>query len=138
MISTWSSGTGAAGLGGSLTYAGLIFLKFTPKQTLLMMLVVPILQAVTFFIILREPNSVNVPISPSSSTESLINHTDIEGESITSESETPLDLRQKIQYSPELLKYVIPLFTVYISEYFINQGLVRSICASLFRCNVFL
>lgn len=118
MISTWSSGTGAAGVGGSLTYAGLIWLNFTPKQTLLMMLVVPLLQAVTFFIILKEPNPNNIQNSPSSSTESLFDHTD---------SETPLDLKQKIQYSPKLLKYVIPLFAVYISEYFINQGLYELI-----------
>lgn len=125
VISTWSSGTGAAGVGGSLTYAGLILLKFTPKQTLYWMLFVPLLQAITFFIILKEPNLDNSRISPSTSTESLIDHTDINDEA--SSSETPLDLKQKIQYSPKLLKYVIPLFTVYISEYFINQGLYELI-----------
>ena len=34
-----------------------------------------------------------------------------------------LNLSQKIRLIPSLLKYMIPLFIVYISQYFINQGL---------------
>jgi len=40
-VSTWSSGTGAAGVAGALSYAGLTALKVSPRTTLLMMLVIP-------------------------------------------------------------------------------------------------
>lgn len=122
MISTWASGTGAAGVGGALTYAGLISIGFTPKSSLLLMLLVPVIQGITFFIILKEPDNVSPTASSASSTTSLIDHTILDEE--ISFPQAPLDLSQKIQYSPKMLKYVLPLFTVYISEYFINQGLV--------------
>ena len=46
-VSTWSSGTGAAGVAGSLSYAGLTAIKVSPRTTLLIMLVVPCLLFLT-------------------------------------------------------------------------------------------
>jgi len=46
-VSTWSSGTGAAGVFGALSYAGLTALHITPSTTLLIMIVVPCLLGVT-------------------------------------------------------------------------------------------
>lgn len=45
VVSTWSSGTGAAGLFGSLSYAGLIAAGLSPRTTILVMLIIPILLA---------------------------------------------------------------------------------------------
>lgn len=123
VISAWASGTGAAGVAGALTYAALIYIGFTPKATLLLMLIVPLMQLISFAIILKEPCGIGIISSNTSSTTSLINHTSIDD--ITTISLPPLTLKQKIKYSPKVLKYVLPLFAVYISEYFINQGLVR-------------
>lgn len=122
VISTWSSGTGAAGVGGALTYAGLISIGFTPKSSLLLMLLVPLIQAFAFFVLLEEQNGGGSNTSAASSTTSLIDHTNIDEE--IGFNQPPLDLNQKLQYAPKLMKYVLPLFTVYICEYFINQGLV--------------
>jgi len=40
-VSAWGSGTGAAGVVGSLSYAGLTAINVSPRTALLMMLVVP-------------------------------------------------------------------------------------------------
>jgi hypothetical protein len=45
VISTWSSGTGAAGILGASSYAGLTALGLSAVNSLLMMLVVPVLMA---------------------------------------------------------------------------------------------
>lgn len=48
VITSWASGTGAAGILGALTYAGLTgFLNLTPSTTLYLMLSVPGLMAVS-------------------------------------------------------------------------------------------
>ena len=44
-MTAWSSGTGAAGIFSAVAYSGLIQLGLSPKATLLVMLVVPFLQA---------------------------------------------------------------------------------------------
>lgn len=121
MIVAWASGTGAAGVTGSLSYAGLLSIGFTPKATLLLMLLVPTIQLVTFLFILKEPNTRSAVLSASSSTTSLLDHTIDEDISITQQS---LSFSQKIEFFPKILKYVLPLFAVYLCEYFINQGLV--------------
>ena len=45
VISTWSSGTGAAGILGASSYAGLTALGLSAVNSLLVMLVVPALMA---------------------------------------------------------------------------------------------
>ena len=44
-ISTWSSGTGAAGVFGAISYSGLTQLGLSSKNTLFLMLIVPVAQA---------------------------------------------------------------------------------------------
>lgn len=124
----WASGTGAAGVTGSLSYTALLLIGFTPKATLLLMLLVPTIQLITFLFILKEPSTRLPSLSSASSTTSLIDHTIDENISI---AQQPLSFAQKIQYFPNILKYVLPLFAVYLCEYFINQGLVsdkRLVC----------
>jgi battenin len=55
VISTWSSGTGAAGIISAFSYAALTephFAHWSPKTVLLIMLIVPIFSAFTFEIYL--------------------------------------------------------------------------------------
>jgi hypothetical protein len=47
-VSTWSSGTGAAGVLGALSYAGLTALHVSPSTTLLIMLIVPCILGITY------------------------------------------------------------------------------------------
>ena len=54
-MSTWSSGTGAAGLSGSLSYAGMTSAGLTPRVTLLVMLVVPVVMVARY--LLTAPNN---------------------------------------------------------------------------------
>lgn len=149
VVSTWSSGTGGAGVIGSLSYAGLIKLGVTPVNTLLIMLCVPVVEAIVFWGLLRRPTSMNSSESATkhlkktssssdsaSSTDSIAtrhmefqtNETlaTIDSERGPSSNEnTPLvGMKAKLKYMPSLLKYMLPLSLVYLFEYFINQGLV--------------
>lgn len=133
VISAWSSGTGAAGVAGALTYALLKYMKVSPEKTLLMMLFVPLIQFLTFFIVLREPHGLWTTLTTPSSSTSLIDHTNtntIQPEA--TDGHAPLTFAQKIDYLPNLMKYVLPLFSVYVCEYFINQGLVSEILKKSF------
>ncbi|XP_020911138.2 battenin isoform X3 [Exaiptasia diaphana] len=130
VVSTWSSGTGAAGLFGALSYAGLISAGLTPKITVLVMNIVPFLMGVSFWYILEYPthlqNSWKSLYSPDYS-DYHQEHTAIISESSredhaeqTTESFT---LVEKLAVVKSLLKYMVPLALVYFAEYFINQGL---------------
>jgi len=112
VISTWSSGTGGAGIIGAMSYAGLAMV-LEPETTLLVMLVVPVLQAITFWCILKHPAHTKIPITK--------NGIDSQEQIIKMPKKT---FKQKISLVPGLLKYMIPLGLVYLFEYFINQGLV--------------
>lgn len=113
---------GAAGLTGALTYAALTSLQFTPENTMLLMLIVPMIQLITFCIMLQEPGSgLWTTLTNASSTTSLINQSIAQQNAATEQS---LTFSEKIGYFPKMLKYVVPLFSVYLCEYMINQ--VRS------------
>jgi battenin len=62
MISTWSSGTGAAGFFGALSYMALTALGMTPRNTILTMLVIPVTMWVSFFCILVPPSELTDPL----------------------------------------------------------------------------
>lgn len=125
-ISTWSSGTGGAGVIGALSYSVMREIGLTSRQTLLLMILVPIVELLTYFVLLSKPH--------------LRHHeTDAdEGAPLINESETifvqlplafapPLNsFKDKITFIPDLMIYFIPLMLVYFFEYFINQGLVGS------------
>jgi len=114
VISTWSSGTGGAGVIGAVSYAGLTLVLST-ENTLLVMLAVPLLQAITFWCILKHPAYTKIPITK--------NGIDSQEEIIKIPKKT---FKDKINLVPGLLKYMIPLGLVYLFEYFINQGLVTT------------
>lgn len=130
MISTWSSGTGAAGITGALTYAFLLNLGFSAKATLHMMLIVPCIETVAFFIVLRRPQN----RSGLHSTESMDETTTLLSHHRGTQSMPEPTFQEKIEYFPKLFVYILPLFTVYFCEYFINQGLVSNY---LFYSSVF-
>ncbi|XP_066901024.1 battenin-like [Halyomorpha halys] len=115
VISTWSSGTGGAGIVGSVSYAALTTLGLEPVKTLLAMLIIPVIEAILFFICLDHPK---------------INNNDNALESLQkSDTNVPVEadilgFRDKLRLIPRLLvTYMAPFGLVYLFEYFINQGL---------------
>lgn len=114
VISTWSSGTGGAGIIGALAYTLLRqVLKLDHRTSMLVMISVPIVEIIIFFFVLRKPSS-----------------TKIEDQQIgedVSESEENIQpmrsLKEKLLYVKRLVPYMVPLGLVYFFEYFINQGL---------------
>lgn len=113
------SGTGGAGLFGSFSYAALISIGLTPFNTLMIMLSVPLLEGATFWILLRNPNKA-IGSNPQAK------HSPDDEDNSTGRNEMKFSLANKIYYIRSLLKYMIPLALVFLFEYFINQGLVRS------------
>ncbi|XP_037957030.1 battenin [Teleopsis dalmanni] len=110
VVSTWSSGTGGAGVIGSLSYAMLRGLGVSARDTMLIMLIFPVIEALSFWMLLRKP--IILPVTTVESTEELI------------ADEPPLEgFKEKIMYIKHLVKYMVPLALVYFFEYFINQGL---------------
>lgn len=104
------------------------------------MIVVPAIEAVAFWGVLRRPkidpnlstgsnntiSTTDASISTEKENELKGSADDMESSLELSEDEKPLiGLKAKIKYVPSLLKYMIPLTLVYFLEYFINQGLVR-------------
>ncbi|XP_067209139.1 battenin-like [Linepithema humile] len=86
------------------------------ENTLLVMLIVPVLEAIAFWCILKHPVHTRIPI-----TKDGINSQ----EQIVKVSKK--SFRDKINLVPGLMKYMIPLGLVYLFEYFINQGLYELI-----------
>lgn len=62
MVSTWSSGTGAAGFFGALSYMALTAIGLTPRTTILIMLVIPVTMWIAFFLVLVPPSDLTNPL----------------------------------------------------------------------------
>ncbi|XP_041094764.1 battenin isoform X2 [Polyodon spathula] len=126
VISGWSSGTGGAGILGALSYSGLTQVGLSPKNTLLVMLIVPALMMISYFGVLVHPPSLPgwsrkraPPQKDRGARRPLLDEEDQE-DVINAET---LGLKEKGFVVMGLLKYMIPLAVVYFAEYFINQGL---------------
>lgn len=102
---------------------------------MLIMIVVPVIEAIAFWGLLRRPAPLAASASQVAITDDDKDHemtnsaNDLEtSQRELNEDERPLiGVREKIKYVPKLFKYMIPLTLVYFLEYFINQGLVRCI-----------
>ncbi|XP_059160548.1 battenin-like [Physella acuta] len=112
VVSMWSSGTGGAGVFGALVYAGFTSAGLSPRNSLLIMIVIPVLMMISYFAIL---------------TKSVQKEKKVDDSTLLLEEEkqkkVALSFKQKLKLIPSLFKYMIPLTLVYFGEYFINQGL---------------
>jgi len=108
VVSTWSSGTGFSGVVGSFSYSALISAGLSPRNTLLVMLVCPVLMALTYGGLLRHPQPADDDV-------------------IMAAAEEPLQASEKKALLRHLPIFMVPLGLVYLAEYFINQGLVELI-----------
>lgn len=110
VVSTWSSGTGGAGIAGALSYAALHSLGL--RNALLIMLVVPAMMAISYFFILPKPEEKDDVIDMA--VQRQINEEEIKDPMVA--------FKKKLKLIPGLMKFMIPLGLVYLFEYFINQG----------------
>ncbi|XP_066283346.1 battenin-like [Branchiostoma lanceolatum] len=128
-VSAWSSGTGGAGVGGALSYAGLLQIGVSARNSLLIMLIVPFTLSISFWLVLekRWAKAVAGSSSPEADRAPLLAESD--GRPPPARQSGPnLSLTQKFQLvKPLVCKYMAPLFLVYVAEYFINQGLFELI-----------
>ncbi|XP_041633892.1 battenin isoform X2 [Cheilinus undulatus] len=134
VLGGWGSGTGGAGVAGAFLYSGLTQVGLTPRVTLLIMLVVPVMMLISYFFLLDPPSSLPqwrnkvtaYEAVGSEESERLIDGADEEEKSTTEEwTVGPLTFTEKLQVIKGLLKFVFPLGLVYFAEYFINQGLME-------------
>ncbi|XP_047127410.2 battenin [Hydra vulgaris] len=112
-VSAWSSGTGMAGVCGSLSYAFLRQVGLSSHNTLLVLLVVPALFAFTFWIVLKFPYDIKTK-------NEYMSHDKQPG---CFDKTKQMSFIAKVRLIKPLLKYMVPLFLVYLAEYTINQGL---------------
>uniref|UniRef100_A0A1I7UG29 Battenin n=1 Tax=Caenorhabditis tropicalis TaxID=1561998 RepID=A0A1I7UG29_9PELO len=134
-VSFWSSGTGGAGLIGSTFYALLTdskLLDISPKHTMFIMLIVPILFSFSFWSVLQIPRSVHRAQFRQPSTWIISEETreEVEEEAGLLENQEEDDVERRIEESRiqkaiPLLRFMIPLISVYLAEYYINQGLLE-------------
>ena len=146
MVSTWSSGTGGSGVLGALSFAALTTAGLSARKTVLLMLVVPVLMAITFFIILEhDQKRFRTHLQSDwlfllrlyhhiSIITYILSYTDNFSDSDPLIEERPapnrrialpqLNMKAKCQLLPRMSRFIIPLGLVYLFEYFINQGLV--------------
>lgn len=105
---------GGAGVFGALSYAGFTSAGVTPRNTVLIMNVIPFTLGVSYWFILEHPKGVT-------EREPLLETERTEGaEKLPVD---PLTIKVKLIITKSLLKFMLPLFFVYFAEYFINQGL---------------
>ncbi|XP_054438722.1 battenin isoform X2 [Pteronotus mesoamericanus] len=125
VISWWSSGTGAAGLLGALSYLGLTQIGLSPQHTLLSMLGIPALLLASYFFLLASPEpqgSRGEEEAERAARQPLMSSEAPEQQS-KPDSSSNLSFHEKWTVFKGLLWYIIPLVLVYFAEYFINQGL---------------
>lgn len=119
VISTYSSGTGGAGVFGALSYAGLTSAGLSPRNTLFVMVIIPITMAISYFMILVKPTTIYTQtVTADDDSQALLDDS-------TNAKKIHLTVKEKLKLVVPLLKYMIPLVLVYFAEYFINQGLME-------------
>ncbi|XP_053371378.1 battenin isoform X2 [Clarias gariepinus] len=138
VLSGWGSGTGGAGVAGAVLYSAFTQAGLSPRVTLLIMLIVPAVMIISYFLLLVFPPSFPQWRSGSGlSSEQdfqerrpLITDDNDEG-SVPDEKRREdqrtgsLTFSDKLHILKGLLKYIVPLSVVYFAEYFINQGLLE-------------
>ncbi|KHN85722.1 Battenin [Toxocara canis] len=146
VVTTWSSGTGGAGVLGAFTYAALTdshMLAMSPRTALLTMLFIPAVFAFTYWKVLILPSTVHrvsltypsTYLVPSYGKGQIrVSRTDNDNDEdvrlLDEDDERPVNVSRDFSFSQKLamfkplLRFMVPLSLVYFAEYFINQGLV--------------
>lgn len=133
VISSWSSGTGAAGPVGSLLYAGLTLIGISPRDTLRIMLIVPAIQATTFWFLLRSPSQKINDADNCVKNIAIIELNNNALGNVLPDIEVKLSgVKAKLKFIPKLAGFIAPPIIVFIFEYICVSGLV-SACTHVTR-----
>ncbi|KAA0705509.1 Battenin Protein CLN3 [Triplophysa tibetana] len=138
VLNGWGSGTGAAGVGGALLYSVFTQAGLTPRISLMIMLFVPGILAVSYFFLLAFPASFpqwsrSEVTHSSSAVENVQERRPLIEEVADTEHQEeqegkrirPLSFTDKLKIMKGLGKFIVPLGLVYFAEYYINQGLME-------------
>ncbi|KAJ8250908.1 hypothetical protein GJAV_G00214640 [Gymnothorax javanicus] len=144
VLAGWGSGTGGAGVAGALLYSALTQASLSPRTTLLIMLVVPAVMAVSYFVLLEFPpsfpqwrNSRGAELAHDNASQERrpLMSDKMEEEEDGEEGKVPgsrgrvsageMTCLERMVVIRGLVKFIIPLSVVYFAEYFINQGLLE-------------
>ncbi|KAK3927679.1 Battenin [Frankliniella fusca] len=125
VITMWSSGTGGAGVLGSVSFL-VLSMWLSSRDTLLVMNVVPFWMGLSFWWLLVRPrldsSDEETPVTIQKEKVVIVKVQDDVPTHVTNAS-----FLDKLRDVPPLLKYIVPLTMVYFFEYFINQGLFELI-----------
>lgn len=129
-IGGFSTGTGGAGLLGSFVFLLLTnILRLEVWVSLLMFAIVPFGLAVTYFVVLPKLQSYSrLPGDPDGSVQNCSFRPQNENRTRNLQGHVSATLA-KIR--PLVTPYMVPLFTVYVSEYVINQGIAPTLTFDL-------
>lgn len=122
-VSTWSSGTGAAGILGSMSYlVATSWIGMTPRQTLFLSGVFPLAMILAFFgLMSREETKVKLIEEPIEDADLPSDASDSPLADSTTLRTSP-SIHERLLHIKALLRYMIPLFVVYYAEYTTLQG----------------
>jgi len=119
-VSSFSSGTGGAGILGSLFYLGLSYVFEDSKSILLVCSPIPLGMTVSYFafiskrFVLQEEDTVPIYQTDNLKKDEVTDPATVEEK---------LSFFQQFSLMKSLLPYMIPLSIVYFDEYLINQGI---------------
>lgn len=120
-IAAWSSGTGMAGVAGALSYAGLMQAGLSGQSTLLILLIVPTVFAISFWWILEFPEELNFSRKCCKRENISFELSELK-HTATQDTTYSMSFKEKIILIKPLVMYMLPLFLVYVAEYTINQS----------------
>ncbi|MCJ8739100.1 hypothetical protein PDJAM_G00043350 [Pangasius djambal] len=138
VLSGWGSGTGGAGVAGAFLYSAFTQAGLSPRVTLLIMLLIPAVMLISYFLLLVFPPSFpqwksgSGLLSGEDFQEQRPLIVDDDDEDFDQDEKGredqctgPLTFSDKLHILKGLLKFTVPLCVVYFAEYFINQGLLE-------------
>ena len=135
-VHAWSSGTGAAGLVGSSVFLVLTtWIRVSTRTTLFLFSLVPFSVAAIYFYGLPAPSMLSHSTRNSQNSRELSS-----GSSLDEDEDNRSSIRPKtrVQLLQSLLfPFVLPLMTVYIAEYIINQGISPTLLYDLLDMPMF-
>jgi battenin len=123
---------------GSFGYASLTSFGLTPKEAILIMLVIPVIMTLTYIVLptieyaqTRAARDIEYQQQATAASSASLKDVEIIADSTASLISNAVQSSSVVEnVNPSLggklrslLQYMIPLFLVYFAEYFINQGL---------------
>lgn len=123
VVSTWSSGTGGAGILGAFTYLLLHgWMQLSPKSVMFISTFLPFLLLFSVFVLMTGNHAENGFFSAGSGKKQLLDNDN------TEKNTSPLTTTEKLKLLlPLTVKFMLPLAVVYYMEYLINTAIAPNL-----------